>query len=108
MRLLLIALCLLTASDCYAYILPSTAPGGVASQDVVAVSDDNNAVGTSGNRWAEGYFGRMRYAEKDLTSSKPTFSDIASFGTVFVSLDHKPYFRTTSGGVLKLYRSSDN
>jgi len=108
MRILIFLAFLLATSNCYGYILPSTAPGGVASQDLIAVSDDNNTVGTSGNKWAEGYFGRTRYAEKDLMSSKPIYSDIASFGTVFVSLDHKPYFRTASGGVLALYRTSDN
>lgn len=92
--LLLISLLLLNC----AWFSPRTQSGLTASVDVLPASTDAMNVGVSNNRWKNGFVSYLRIAEKSISTSND-FSDITSYGTLYVSLDHKLYFRTASGGM---------
>ena len=102
-----IGLVLLLLLNCAFLGTTSNQSALIASRDVVPASSDRRSVGVSENRWKNGFYSYMRMGHV-TSANDQEFADIASYSTVYVSLDGKVYFRSASGDVNPLYRTTDN
>lgn len=92
MKRLATAIVIICSAFNIAWVSPRTSNALRASQDVLASSSDTHAVGSSSNRWENGYFNYMR-----LHHYAPSSTNVASFGYLYVSTDKSLNYRDEDG-----------